>query len=215
MEDASWFGWWAEADWVVRGVFAALIAMSVAGWTVILHKSWQFGRCIRLERRLAAALSAGRDRACLEAHAGPSAAFAAPLASGLRGDSLDGRLSQVLRELRLDLEQGLVVLATIGNTAPFVGLLGTVWGIMHALQGLSSETALTLAMVGGPVAEALVATAAGLFAAIPAVVAYNFLLRRLARVMMLLEGNARRLADALMLHHQHQASLTVLRGEAQ
>ncbi len=211
MEQMTWFSWWGDADWVVRGVFVALVAMSLAGWAVILHKMWQLGRLTRIERRLGQSLDDGGDRSSLDGHAGPSAAFAPVLGSGLRGDDLTVRLAQTLRELRIELEQGLVVLATIGNVAPFVGLLGTVWGIMHALQGLSSEAALSLAMVGGPVAEALVATAAGLFAAIPAVIGYNFLLRKLARLMILLEGNARRLADAVLLHHQHQASVTVLR----
>lgn len=189
----EWFGWWGEADWVVRGVFALLLAMSVAGWAVILQKGWQLAALQRRERSLAARLDVG-DRTCLERYAGPSALFHPVLAAGLTGDDLRHRLGHQVREARVELESGFVVLATIGNTAPFVGLLGTVWGIMHALQGLSGETALTLAMVGGPVAEALVATAAGLFAAIPAVIGYNFLLRRLTRLMVVVEGNAHRLA---------------------
>ncbi|MBF0335275.1 MAG: MotA/TolQ/ExbB proton channel family protein, partial [Alphaproteobacteria bacterium] len=85
------------------------------------------------------------------------------------------------------------LLATIGNVAPFVGLLGTVWGIVHALRALGGAEAVNMAMVAGPVAEALVATAAGLFAAIPAVVAYNHLLRRLSIVALAMEGNAQRI----------------------
>ncbi|MEO5378913.1 MAG: MotA/TolQ/ExbB proton channel family protein [Magnetococcus sp. DMHC-6] len=98
-----------------------------------------------------------------------------------------------VREKRVDLENGLTFLASIGTSAPFIGLFGTVWGIMHALEGLGHQTSLSLDLVAGPVAEALVATAAGLFAAIPAALGYNLLLRRLRHVMTLAEGNLLRL----------------------
>ena len=96
----------------------------------------------------------------------------------------------MVRARRLALEGGLTWLATVGNAAPFIGLLGTVWGIMHALRGLKGVAGLTMEMVAGPVAEALVATAAGLFTAIPAVMAYNLLVRLLRRVTGHLEANA-------------------------
>jgi biopolymer transport protein ExbB len=76
-------------------------------------------------------------------------------------------------------EAGLVVLASIGSTAPFVGLLGTVWGIMHALTDISKLGTASLEVVAGPIGEALVATAIGIAVAVPAVLAYNFFLRRL------------------------------------
>lgn len=189
-----WFSWWTDADWVVRGVFVLLLAMSVASWATILHKAFQLGRYREVESRLAKALDEGQADGRLKTHTGPSRDAIGLLAQGLRGEVLDSRLAHHLREQRVNLESGFVVLASIANTAPFVGLLGTVWGIMHALQGLGESSSLTLAMVGGPVAEALVATAAGLFAAIPAVIGYNLLLRRLARLMVMLEGNAQRLA---------------------
>lgn len=216
MEGSHWFGWWAEADGVVRGVFIVLIALSVAGWTTILYKSWLFARAAGREAGLRRCLDRNADRACLDGHSGPSAMFMPLFASGLHGDALHARLVQGMREIRIELENGLAILATIGNTAPFIGLLGTVWGIMHALQGLGGETALTLALVAGPVAEALVATAAGLFAAIPAVMGYNFLLRRLARLAAVIEGNARRLADAAPPGTvQHHAEPVALRRPAE
>ncbi|MCW8836599.1 MAG: MotA/TolQ/ExbB proton channel family protein [Rhodospirillales bacterium] len=110
-------------------------------------------------------------------------------------EAMEARLGHAVRECRLELEGGLTPLATIGNSAPFIGLFGTVWGIMHALQGLGGEQALSMDMVAGPVAEALVATAAGLFTAIPAVVGYNLLLRRLRHIAGVVEGNALRILD--------------------
>lgn len=213
--EQQWFGWWADADWVVRGVFIVLVAMSLVGWTAILYKAWQFGRFFRRELALARRLEDGEAAPALLRHGGPSAGFA-PLLDGHGPAVPESLFLQVVRELRTELETGLVLLATIGNTAPFVGLLGTVWGIMHALQGLSGETALTLAMVGGPVAEALVATAAGLFAAIPAVIGYNLLLRRLSRLMVVVEGNGRRLRQAARATASRpDAAVAVLRpGEA-
>lgn len=209
----QWFGWWAEADWVVRGVFVALIAMSLIGWTTIFFKAWQLGRFVRHEVALARVLEGAESPPSLDGHRGPSLAFGPLLRTARPREVPDSLLAQVVRELRTEVESGLVLLATIGNTAPFVGLLGTVWGIMHALQGLSGETALTLAMVGGPVAEALVATAAGLFAAIPAVIGYNMLLRRLTRLMVVVEGNGRRLLDAAAHRRsQHEAQVAVLRA---
>ena len=77
------------------------------------------------------------------------------------------------------LEQGLAMLASIGSTAPFVGLFGTVWGIMHALEGISKAKSASLDVVAGPIGEALVATAIGIAAAIPAVLAYNYFLRKM------------------------------------
>jgi len=108
---------------------------------------------------------------------------------GIAGADREAMAQALLRESRLDLESGLTPLATIGNTAPFIGLFGTVWGIMHALQGLSGAEALSMDLIAGPVAEALVATAAGLFTAIPAVVGYNLLLRQLRRVFGAADGN--------------------------
>jgi biopolymer transport protein ExbB len=98
-----------------------------------------------------------------------------------------------LTRQRLELENQLTLLATVGNTAPFISLLGTVWGIMHALQNLGGSTGISLETVAGPVGEALVATAMGLFAAIPAVAGYNLLIRRLRKLLAIIEVNTRAL----------------------
>ena len=96
------------------------------------------------------------------------------------------------------LQYGQVLLATVGATAPFVGLLGTVWGIYHALIGIAGEGQITIDKVAGPVGESLIMTAAGLTVAIPAVLAYNVLGRSVARVEADLEGFARDLRELLL-----------------
>jgi biopolymer transport protein ExbB len=103
---------------------------------------------------------------------------------------LTRRLREGLQAVRSRLQFGQDLLATIGSTAPFVGLLGTVWGIFHALTNLAASAQYTLDKVAQPVGEALVMTAAGLAVAIPAVMAYNLMGRRLARLDSELEGLA-------------------------
>jgi biopolymer transport protein ExbB len=96
------------------------------------------------------------------------------------------------------LQFGQVLLATVGATAPFVGLLGTVWGIYHALVGMSAAGQITIDRISGPVGEALIMTAAGLAVAIPAVLAYNVLGRSVNRIEAELEGFARDLRELLL-----------------
>jgi biopolymer transport protein ExbB len=103
-------------------------------------------------------------------------------------------LEQVLRKL----QYGQIVLATVGAIAPFVGLLGTVWGIYQALLGMASAGQITIERIAGPVGEALVITAAGLAVAIPAVLAYNVFNHRIGRLEADLEGFARDLRDLLL-----------------
>jgi len=91
---------------------------------------------------------------------------------------LEAGLRQQIQKEQHQLESGLMILASIGSTAPFVGLFGTVWGIMHALQDISRAGSASLEVVAGPVGEALVATAIGIATAVPAVLAYNYGLRR-------------------------------------
>jgi biopolymer transport protein ExbB len=92
---------------------------------------------------------------------------------------LERSLRQQISKERKVLESGLSMLASIGSTAPFVGLFGTVWGIMHALEGISKAKSASLDVVAGPIGEALIATAIGIAAAIPAVLAYNYFLRKM------------------------------------
>lgn len=105
-------------------------------------------------------------------------------------------LLQVLDEVRSSLDKGLTILASIGSSAPFIGLFGTVWGIYGALQNISAQGNAGLATVAGPMGEALVATAIGLFAAIPAVLAYN----TFVRLNRLLVQNLRHVAEQLTVY---------------
>jgi biopolymer transport protein ExbB len=195
-EATSWLSWWENADWIIRSVLVLLIGLSVASWSVIFYKIIQFAQAQAAERAFARMLRNGE-------------APSHPLFQNLSDPNDQDRLHQALTERRLALEGGLTPLATIGNSAPFIGLFGTVWGIMHALQGLGGAATLTMALIAGPVAEALVATAAGLFTAIPAVVGYNLLLRRLRLLMAAMEGNALLLSQPA--RSEDSGRVTVLR----
>lgn len=197
--------WWHENDAVVVGVFITLMILSLVSWAVIVYKACQFWRLEYLERRLVVEL---RDRdgsqplAQWVAHITPSLLVfqeAARLPLGrtagedrhMQAHHLEHHAERLSHAQRVELESYLTGLATIGNAAPFIGLLGTVWGIMNALQGLGDGEALSIDVVSGPVGEALVATAMGLFVAIPAVVGYNLLLRRLRQLNVLTDRNLR------------------------
>ena len=178
------FSWWGDADWIVRGVFIVLIALSLISWSIMIYKSWHLTSTMRGERAYS-----GQG----EPTQGLPSAYVVSGLQGIREKERENMAGALVRESRLHMEGGLTLLATIGNTSPFIGLFGTVWGIMHALQGLSGAETLSMELVAGPVAEALVATAAGLFTAIPAVVGYNLLLRQLRRLFGAVESNATRI----------------------
>ena len=199
-------------DAIHRLVAWLLLAMSVASWVVILYKLWVLRRAGRdvqrgtaafwqapaLEgaaERVAAFDRGGLLRPLLAATQAPAAGTLA--GSGPRGQQLTRLLRGALHQGTQRLQFGQVLLATVGSTAPFVGLLGTVWGIYHALTGISSTGQITISQVAGPVGEALVMTAAGLAVAIPAVLAYNWFGRSIARIEAELEGFAFDLRDLL------------------
>lgn len=190
---------WAQADWISQAVALLLVVMSVASWYLIALKALRLMRELRngdaVEAFWAAPSLAEGLRALGEKAPGTSfedlarqgAAAAEHCRHHAHRATLGGALNTdefVTRTLRKSialstarLESGLTVLASIGSTAPFVGLLGTVWGIYHALLGISAAGMATLDKVAGPVGEALIMTAFGLFVAIPAVLAYNALTR--------------------------------------
>ncbi len=174
-----------------------LIAFSIVTWALIFLKAYEHWQLGRSNAAFLAAFWSARDLKSAEglqslqgplsriAHAGFGALNAtqgqvASLATG--GDTrdiLERTFRQTIQQERHQLERGLTVLASIGSTAPFVGLFGTVWGIMHALKDISLRGSASLDVVAGPIGEALIATAIGIAAAIPAVLAYNALLRRI------------------------------------
>ena len=182
-------GFWAQADGVGRAVAGLLMLMSIGAWVLIFWKAWVLRRArVDLARGMAAfweapALPQARERVAAldrEGLLGPmlEAAFARPDAATLEGQAsaeaqLTRRLRDALHRALSHLQFGQVFLASVGATAPFVGLFGTVWGIYHALLGMAGNAAMSLDRIVGPVGEALVMTAAGLAVAIPAVLAYN------------------------------------------
>jgi len=200
-----------EGDAVSRSVAIGLLVLSVASWVVIAWKLWLLQRAVADVARGTAAfwqanslLDAHRAVAAFDRHAlvTPFLAALAPLAAtpGLAGTGdRQQRRTRVLRDalhaVLGRLQFGQVLLATVGAIAPFVGLLGTVWGIHHALVDIAGAGQITIERIAGPVGEALVMTAAGLAVAIPAVLAYNLFGRRITRIEAALEGFAQDLRD--------------------
>jgi biopolymer transport protein ExbB len=202
---------WAQGDFIMRSVAALLLLMSISAWVVILWKAWLLGRVrsdlLRAVPAFWAApsLDAGRERLAVfdrEAVLTPllAAAVAAPSgdtleARGHADSQLTRRLRDALHAVLLQLQFGQVLLASIGSTAPFIGLFGTVWGIYHALISISAAGSISIERVARPVGESLVMTAAGLAVAIPAVLAYNVFGKRVAANEAELEGFAHDLRE--------------------
>lgn len=204
---------WQSADGMARLVALVLLVMSVSTWVLILWRAWTLTRARRdLQRGLplfwaAAELPAGRQALL---HMDRERVLV-PLVDAALADSQPGSLAargrvqaQLTRRLRDALHQvlsalgrGQVVLATVGSTAPFIGLFGTVWGIYHALVSISAAGDFSLDKVAGPVGEALIMTAAGLAVAIPAVLAYNLFGKWVGACEAELEGFAHDLRELL------------------
>ncbi|WP_445491078.1 tonB-system energizer ExbB [Rhodopseudomonas sp. RCAM05734] len=188
------WGMFMAADLVVKAVMVGLAFASLVTWTVWLAKAIELQReSSRARRRLALLESdttlAQMERDSLEARDAVarlihSAARETSLSGGLFDDGFKERIALRLERVEAAMARrigrGTGVLATIGATAPFVGLFGTVWGIMNAFIGISEAHTTNLAVVAPGIAEALLATAMGLIAAIPAVVIYNRLVRGIA-----------------------------------
>ncbi len=191
-----------HASFVVQIVMAGLLLTSLASWTVIFGKLFGLRRVRGENEDFEREFWAGKNLNDLYAEATKHAESAAPMerifASGMReflklrerrmgdpGALLDGarRAMRASFQREMDaIESHLSFLASVGSVSPYVGLFGTVWGIMHAFIGLSNLQQVTLATVAPGIAEALVATAIGLFAAIPAVIAYNRFARDIDRI---------------------------------
>ena len=182
-----------NASWVVQAVVLLLVLVSIASWAAIFRKLVALKKVQQLNDEFDREFWSGTSLNDLAAGAAQNAKHSGPMerifASGMReyqklrerritdtGTLLDGarRAMRASYQRELDaIESNLSFLATVGSVSPYVGLFGTVWGIMHAFTGLAALEQVTLATVAPGIAEALVATAIGLFAAIPAVVAYN------------------------------------------
>ena len=191
-----------NASWVVQAVVAILLMVSIASWTAIFRKIIAIGRIKDLNETFERDFWSGASLNELFAAAAQNAKLSGPMerifASGMReyqklrerriNDTsmlMDGarRAMRASYQREMDaIESNLSFLASVGSVSPYVGLFGTVWGIMHAFTGLASMQQVTLAKVAPGIAEALVATAIGLFAAIPAVLAYNRFARDIDRI---------------------------------
>ena len=189
--DFSMWALFARATLVVKLVMILLIAASFWGWAVIINKHRQYGRARRDTRRFEASFWSGEPLDSLYDEIGPTPTgrtervFAAGMTEWRRshrddGGAIGGAHVRIDRSMDVaiqkeaeDLQKGLPLHATIGSTAPFVGLFGTVWGIMNAFIEIGQQQSTNLAVVAPGIAEALLATGLGLLAAIPAVIFYN------------------------------------------
>ncbi|WP_150047470.1 MULTISPECIES: MotA/TolQ/ExbB proton channel family protein [Methylomonas] len=185
---------------IIDGTLYTLLVFSLITWTLIFFKTWQFARNTQYNKRFSSAFWDAVDLKAAEqlpaeTQRGPKARIAScgfswlsewrdPVAAaalkfrGAPQDLLEQALRKQTEQEQRQMESGLTMLASIGSTAPFVGLFGTVLGIMHALHDISASGSASLDVVAGPIGDALVATAIGIAVAVPAVLAYNFFIRR-------------------------------------
>jgi biopolymer transport protein ExbB len=187
---------WAQGDFVTRAVAILLLLMSLATWTLIVLKTLDLLRYKKLARQAqsfwhskdldSGLASLGQDAANpfrqlveqgVQAHSHHREAGAELQDALDRNEWLTRNLRQVVDDFTAKLQAGLAILASVGSTAPFVGLFGTVWGIYHALVAIGASGQASIDKVAGPVGEALIMTAFGLAVAIPAVLGYNALVR--------------------------------------
>lgn len=200
MQSQSWFmNFWQHSDYVSHSVFLILIAMSILSWMQIIIKilrALSRGRTQKIVREFWQQSTIEKAIKMLETKLGKQHIFT-DIASDavLAANSFDNQknggirknfdrpqylasvIHQSINESASKLESGMTVLASIGSVAPFVGLFGTVYGIYKALLDISKTGAATIGAVSGPIGESLIMTAAGLFVAIPAVLAYNSFVR--------------------------------------
>ena len=184
--------YWAQGDAVSHAVAYALLLMSIASWYYILSKAWSSWRIRKSAKTLDAFWTAPtlNDAVALIRQSDPENVYTPLAAQGAQaanvnaqtgslnantdpGELITRTLRQEINRVAARLENGLTLLASVGSTAPFVGLFGTVWGIYQALMAVSSTGTVQIDKVAGPVGEALIMTALGLVVAIPAVLAYN------------------------------------------
>lgn len=182
---------------IVAGTLYVLITFSIATWSLVVLKLWSGWRLAGNNRAFRESFWSARDVPAageVASHAEGTLAEVARAGyevlrsaadtqqdlqhTGERRELIEAALRSGMRRAQRGIESGLTILASIGSTAPFVGLFGTVWGIMHALKDIGHAGTASLDVVAGPVGEALIATAVGIAVAVPAVLAYNWGLRR-------------------------------------
>jgi biopolymer transport protein ExbB len=212
MQQFGMFHFWVQGDFVSRITAIVLLLLSLASWYVMIAKGigyWRAKKCHKnsldnfweatnldgaIEKiksedstQMLSALAVVGVNASLHHKENASRGIGAGVSAS---EFVTRALRNQIDEAQMENESGLTFLASVGSTAPFIGLFGTVWGIYHALVGLSGATSVVLDRVAGPVGEALIMTAAGLFVAIPAVLAFNTFNRHNRRIMARLDGFA-------------------------
>lgn len=189
--DLSVWGMFASADWIVQLVMIGLVFASLTTWSVLIAKSLELSGALKRQRVANAHIESARTLNDALQRPGAASALLETARDELAAsqDALDdregikerlaSRLERIEAALSRRMALGTGIVATIGATAPFVGLFGTVWGIMNSFIGIAASRTTNLAVVAPGIAEALLATALGLVAAIPAVVIYNHFSRRI------------------------------------
>ena len=183
---------WKQGDFVARGTLIIMVIMSMGSWYIIFTKVYEQSKLMRSAKAAEGFWSAGSIAKGAEG-LDERSAFRYIAESGLKAsDHHEGTLVETIdkhtwigmsiqrsvENIQSRLQDGLAFLATVGSTAPFVGLFGTVWGIYHALTAIGVSGQASIDKVAGPVGEALIMTAFGLAVAVPAVMGYNWLIRR-------------------------------------
>ena len=183
---------WVKGDWVARSTLIILAFMSVGSWYLIVAKALEQRRLMQMAQQARSAFSGNaslRSAADSLAKGGPFRGIVDSAMDGVRlheqlsgqvlmADWLSQDIVRSVGNIAVRMQAGMSVLATVGSTAPFVGLFGTVWGIYNALIGIGLTGQASIDKVAGPVGEALIMTALGLAVAVPAVLGYNWLVRR-------------------------------------
>ena len=213
-----------DASLVVQGVLLLLMAASVSSWTIIFRKKFEIGRSSTESAKFEESFWSGGDLGTLyraiEQRGGATGIgsifefgfreFARLRQSGVPADQLLEGARRAMKVAQLKeierLEQSLATLATIGSISPYVGLFGTVWGIMSSFIALGGVQQATLAMVAPGIAEALIATAIGLFAAIPAVIAYNRYADKVSRLELRFDAFTEEFSTILQRHASKPAA---------
>ena len=218
--DMSVIGLLIDASIPVQLVMILLVIASLVSWSIIFTKRRLIRRTKNASDDFETSFWSGGDLNTLYSSAtrakGGSLGMSSIFEAGFRefnralqagGSSTDKIVEECRRAMRVAqmrevdrLEQGLATLATIGSTSPYVGLFGTVWGIMSAFMKLGNVQSATLAVVAPPIAEALIATAMGLFAAIPAVIAYNRYADKVVRLEYRYDGFTEEFSSILQRH---------------
>jgi len=191
-----------QAGIIVKGVLLILLAFSVISWAIIFFKQKYFSRAHKESEQFLRTYRSSRDaKSLFQATKSFTMSPIANLFRAVYTDTVKER-HETKRLLRrygalesAKLERYLNFLATTGSTTPFIGLFGTVWGIMNSFMGIGSAGAASLAVVAPGIAESLIATAAGLAAAIPAVIAYNYYLSQARRMIIEMEDFSEEILD--------------------